>query len=374
MPDFITLLLLSGKFVRPISSCDDCSEALTSGPSPLGLRYCISRRQYSAIATLLSCVLSLGLSACFGPPILAKGGPGDSSGVSFGSGASKSHAALTGVSCTDTSITGTGTDSCTVTLNVAAGSSGLPVSLSSSNADLTVPSSVMVAAGATSARFVAAATAASSAQKATLTASDGQVTMPFVINLGGENAILTLQSTSVDFGNVTVGSAAYQSATLTSSGTEPLIIGSGWLTGTGFTVPQVSLPVTLNPGQTATLQIEFDPTTAGPVTGAVVLTSNSSAGALSTISLSGTGKAGAYEVNVTWYAPASSAVPIEGYYIYRAVSGSTTYWLMNSTVDPFTAYTDTTVAAGTTYVYYVKSVDDEGVTSAASSPITVTVP
>jgi fibronectin type 3 domain-containing protein len=47
---------------------------------------------------------------------------------------------------------------------------------------------------------------------------------------------------------------------------------------------------------------------------------------------------------------------------------------MNSTVDPFTAYTDTTVAAGTTYVYYVKSVDDEGVTSAASSPITVTVP
>ena len=281
---------------------------------------------------------------------------------------------LTAVSCANSSITGAATDSCTVKLSSAAGSGGLAVSLSSSNTDVTVPASVTVAAGVASATFTATAAAVSSTQTATLTASAGGVAQLFVIDLAGAAAKLTLQSTSVAFGDVTVGSAAYQTVTLTSSGTAPLTISAGSLTGAGFTAPSASLPVTLNPGQTTTLQIEFDPTATGAVSGAVTLTSNSSTGTTSTIGLSGTGEAGTYEVNVTWNAPSNSEVAIEGYYVYRAVSGSTTYTLMNSTVDTSTTYTDTTVAAGATYVYYVESVDSQGVTSAASSPITINVP
>jgi hypothetical protein len=286
----------------------------------------------------------------------------------------RSTPTLTAVSCANSSISGTTTDNCTVTLKSAAGSGGLAVSLSSSNTKVAVPSSVTVAAGASSASFTATATAVGSAQTATLTASAGGVAQLFVIDLGATAAALKLQSTSVAFGDVTVGSPVYQSVTLTSSGATPLIISAGSVTGAGFTVSPVNLPVTLNPGQTATLQIEFDPTTTGAASGAVTLTSNSSTGASSIINLSGTGESGTYAVNVTWNAPASSEDPIEGYYVYRAVSGSTTYSLMTSTVDTSTTYTDSTVVAGTTYVYYVESVDDQGVKSTPSSPITITVP
>jgi hypothetical protein len=195
----------------------------------------------------------------------------------------------------------------------------------------------------------------------------------YIAGAATTGAKLTLQSSSIAFGDVTVGSPAYQSVTLTSSGTAPLTISAGSLTGTGFTVPAVSLPMTLNPGQTATLQVEFDPSAAGAVSGSVTLTSNSSTGSASTISLSGTGETVTYAVNVSWDAPTSTQVSIVGYYVYRAASGSTSFSRMNSTADTSTTYTDSTVAAGATYVYYIESVDEAGVTSVPSATFTITV-
>jgi hypothetical protein len=48
----------------------------------------------------------------------------------------------------------------------------------------------------------------------------------------------------------------------------------------------------LNPGQAATLSVEFDPTAAGAATGQLTITSNSSANGTAVISLSGTGTTG----------------------------------------------------------------------------------
>ena len=61
------------------------------------------------------------------------------------------------VSCSPTSLSSGGTSACSVTLSQAAGSGGIAVSLSSNNAALTVPASVTVAWGATSANFTATA-------------------------------------------------------------------------------------------------------------------------------------------------------------------------------------------------------------------------
>ncbi len=281
---------------------------------------------------------------------------------------------LSGLSCLSGSMTSAGTDTCTATLNAAAGTGGQAVSLSSNETAVTVPSSVTVATGATSASFSATVSAVSTAETATLTASSGGGTKTYAISLIVPVSTLTLESTSVPFGNVNDGTPAYQSVTLTSSGTAAVTVSAGSVSGTGYTISGVSFPLTLNPGATATLEIEFDPTTAGVADGTVTLTSNSSTGSTSTITLSGTGVATSYEVNLTWDAPTNSSDPVAGYNIYRAVTGTSTYQLLNSSHDSSITYSDTTVANNTSYTYYVESVDAEGNQSVSSTSITISVP
>ena len=280
---------------------------------------------------------------------------------------------LSGVSCTSSSMSSAGTDACSVTLTVAASSGGLTVSLASSSSAVTVPASVTVPAGSTSVAFTATVTAVTTTQTATLTAVAGGATKTYVLQLTTGTPALTLQSTSVAFGDVTINTPSTQMVTLTSSGTAPLTISAGAATGTGFSISGVSFPVTLNPGQTATLAIEFDPTAAGAAQGTVKLTDNASTG-IATITLSGTGMAASYEVNLTWDAPSSSGEPVVGYDIYRAASGSSSYQLLNSGVNAPTSYTDMTVANGTAYQYYVVSVDSAGNQSAPSNTYSVTIP
>jgi hypothetical protein len=285
---------------------------------------------------------------------------------------------LNALSCNSHSMTGSGTDSCTVFLNAAAGSGGLNVNLSSSNPAVTLPATVTVPANATSVAFLATIASVTTTQPATLTATSGTVSETAALELNAFIPTLSLSTPSLAFGNVAVNTAATKSVTLTSSGTAPLIISAGTPTGAGFSIMSgVSFPLTLNAGQTATLTVNFDPSAAGAVTGAITLTSNSSTNRSAMISLSGTGGAGSFQVNLTWDAPTDSSAPaVDGYYIFRAIAGSTTYQQLNPPGDPDKQmmYADTTVASGMTYDYYVESVDSTGVESAPSSITSVPVP
>jgi hypothetical protein len=280
---------------------------------------------------------------------------------------------LSGLSCSSGSLTGAGTDNCTVSLTGAAGTGGLTVALSSSDSSVTVPGSVTVPAGSASASFTATVSAVTSAQTATLTATAGGTAKTFAITLNATAVALTLGSTSIAFGNVNLNTTATQSVTLTSSGTAALTINAGSVTGTGFSVSGLSFPLTLNPGQTATLYIAFDPTVAGAATGAVTLSSNASPGTAS-IGLSGTGQSASYEVDLTWDAPTSSTDPVAGYNVYREISGGSSYQLLNTTVDANKTYADSTVQSGTSYSYYVESVDAQGNQSAPSNTYSVSIP
>ncbi|HEX3662997.1 MAG TPA: choice-of-anchor D domain-containing protein [Acidobacteriaceae bacterium] len=296
---------------------------------------------------------------------------------SRGSGGSNGGAHVSALTCSQSSLSGTASDSCTVTLSAAAGSQGTSVSLSSNKAAVVAPASVVIPQGATAASFTVDASAVTASESATLTASEGGTSETFVLTLKAKaagTAALTVNAAQVAFGNVTDNSPATQAVTLTSSGTAALTVESATVAGKGFSATGVNFPITLNPKQSATLEVQFDPTTTGAASGTVTIDSNASSGSAVTISLTGTGAtSSSYAVKLSWKAPASSPDAVVGYNIYRA-TGSGSYELMNTSVNAPITYSDATAQSGTTYSYKVMSVDTSGVESTASNVYTATLP
>ncbi|MGC2615252.1 MAG: choice-of-anchor D domain-containing protein, partial [Terracidiphilus sp.] len=286
-------------------------------------------------------------------------------------GAGIAASTLKTLSCGTASYTGAGTDACTVTLSGAVPSGGLAIALSSNNSAVTVPSSVTVAAGATSAAFSSSVTAVTTSQTATITATASGLSQTFAIQLGTAGGSLSINATSVPFGEIIANSTATQTITLTATGTSPVTVRGASIAGSGFSVSGTTFPVTLNPGQTANLSVVFAPLTAGSYTGQLTISSNCTGGSTG-VSLSGTGDP--HRVQLSWNTPSAGTDPVVGYNIYRATAGSSNYQLINSAEDSQTTYSDTTVVHATSYVYYVMSVDSLGAQSVASNTTTVTIP
>jgi fibronectin type 3 domain-containing protein len=127
--------------------------------------------------------------------------------------------------------------------------------------------------------------------------------------------------------------------------------------------------VTLSPQQAVTLQVKFAPTSTSSATGTLTVSSNVSTIA---VNLSGTGSQ--HQVNLSWQAPGNSPVTVSGYNIYRATGNSSSYQLLNSSIDTQTTYVDSSVQSGTVYTYYVESVSSSGTASDPSSSASVTIP
>lgn len=201
-----------------------------------------------------------------------------------------------------------------------------------------------------------------------------------VIQLSGTGTAVTttpqllFSSTALSFGSVPVGSTGTQSLTLTSSGTAPVTINSATLQGTGFSDSGATFPMTLNPSQSVTLTVQFDPTATGAAAGKLTVSSNSTTGGTTQVTLSGTGTAVQHSIDLSWNAPSSSADPVAGYNVYRSTNGGGSFTKLNSSPNGQADYTDSAVQSGTTYMYEVKSVDASGVESSASNQISLTVP
>ena len=137
-------------------------------------------------------------------------------------------------------------------------------------------------------------------------------------------------------------------------------------------MPGANFPLSLGQGQSATLEVEFDPTTAGASAGQLIILSTSLANAITVVNLSGTGEL--LQVSLNWDAPTSSADPVAGYNVYRSSDGGASYQLLNSPIVTQTSYIDAAVSAGQTYDYVVASVDASGNQSAPSNMASVVVP
>jgi hypothetical protein len=199
-------------------------------------------------------------------------------------------------------------------------------------------------------------------------------TQTVTIAVNQDTSTLSINATSVGFGNVALNTQATQSLILSSTGTASVTINSAVLTGAGFTMSGPTFPATLAKGQTATLGLEFDPTATGAATGSLTVTSTSSSNGTVVIPLTGTATAASYSAAVSWDAPTSSRDPVAGYNVYRSPIGSSMYQLLNSSLDAETNFVDSTVQSGQSYDYVVKSVDDFGVESPPTIPVAVTIP
>ena len=99
---------------------------------------------------------------------------------------------------------------------------------------------------------------------------------------------LTASASSINFGNVAVGNTATQSVSVTNTGTAAVTISSANISGGVFTVVGGNPSSSLAAGQSATVQLQFAPTSMNAAAGALTIASNASDSPLS-IALSGTG-------------------------------------------------------------------------------------
>jgi len=97
---------------------------------------------------------------------------------------------------------------------------------------------------------------------------------------------LSAAPVSVTFGNVQVLTTQSQSNTLSNTGGASLTITKADISGTGFSITDLTLPLTLSPGVSKVFSVVFAPQSIGNVSGTLVLT-NSDSSTLS-VPLSGT--------------------------------------------------------------------------------------
>jgi hypothetical protein len=162
--------------------------------------------------------------------------------------------------------------------------------------------------------------------------------------------------------------------TLTSTGTAPVTASAATLSGTGFVSSGAIFPVTINPGQAVTIQVQFDPTVAGAASGQLKVTSNSASNATAVVQIAGNGVAVQHSIDLSWNAPTTSGDPVAGYNIYRSTNSGATFTKLNGSPETVLDYTDSPVQSGITYTYVVKSVDASGQESGPSNQISLPVP
>jgi Abnormal spindle-like microcephaly-assoc'd, ASPM-SPD-2-Hydin/Protein of unknown function (DUF1573) len=171
--------------------------------------------------------------------------------------------------------------------NIAAAGSGFTVS------GFTLPVSVPANQSTTiSAKFLPTA---AGAVGGSITITNNSATPSVVVALNGTGVaagqpVLSVNPTSVSFGNVTVGAPNSQAILVQNTGTATLTISQATATGTGFSISGITTPATIASGGSTTFSVAFAPTSGGAASGSISLVSNA-AGSPLAIPLSGTGVA-----------------------------------------------------------------------------------
>ncbi len=258
------------------------------------------------------------------------------------------------------------TGSATITLaSVALSGSGLRIG------DLTIPRPM--APGQTETFTIAYTPTASGGMSGSATfwtATNSTLTIPLSGNGGGATRIISLSTSSLNFGNEKVGVGTTLGVAVKNTGNTSLTVSQINVSGTGFSVQGGVAGATIAAGQTAQLNVVFTPRASGGVSGTVGIVSNASNSPAS-IAVSGTGVSSvAHSVSLSWN-PSSGGI---GYQVYRSTRSGGSYSRVTSAAITGTKYTDGAVTSGATYYYVVTAVSSNGSESAFSSQVEAEVP
>jgi hypothetical protein len=211
-----------------------------------------------------------------------------------------------------------------------------------------------------------------------LTVTSNAVGSPTIVELSATAAAAAVQLTpsasSLSFGSVKVGSSGTSQLTVKSTGNTNASISKVTVSGTGFVLGSAAASVILDPSQSESYTVNFDPKAAGSTSGTLTITSNAANSPLN-IALSGTGVAAAttqqHTVALTWQRSTSS---VTGYFVYRGTKPSGPFTQLNSSPESSPSYSDGSVSSGQVYYYYVTAVDSSNIQSADSNEVSVTIP
>lgn len=109
------------------------------------------------------------------------------------------------------------------------------------------------------------------------------------VRLVPAGAATILAPASVDFGQVIVSQSVLRQCIVRNTGAAPLIISSTTIAPGQFSIVSGGAPQTIPPGGSLDMQLRFLPTSAGAVSGSLVITSNAANDPSFTVSLSGIG-------------------------------------------------------------------------------------
>jgi len=180
---------------------------------------------------------------------------------------------------------------------------------------------------------------------------------------------LVVSPSTMNFGNVAVGSSASLTGTLSANNAGVVVSSAAW-NGSGYSVSGITFPITVAAGTTASYIVSFTPPSAGPSSGGISFSSDASDATVAE-SFLGDGQAVGPSVTLTWDASTSTVI---GYNLYRGTRSGGPYSKLNASLLPATTYTDVAVQSGATYYYVSTAMNSAHLESAYSNQATAVIP
>jgi hypothetical protein len=202
--------------------------------------------------------------------------------------------------------------------------------------------------------------------------SDPRLTVP--LSGGAPNSQLAIVPTSLNLGNVTVGSKAQQTSQLVASGAS-VTVSSVQVNSSEFMITGITFPITIPAGQSVSFTAAFTPRAPGRASGSASFASNAF-DSPTVESLAGTGvTAPQYNVNLAWNPSANaSSAKVVGYNVYRGTQHGGPYTAKVASLNPQTTFRDSSVLSGQTYYYVVTAVNASHKESSDSNEVKVVIP
>jgi hypothetical protein len=239
---------------------------------------------------------------------------------------------------------------------------------------LTLP--LTLAAGAITHLHLALTPTIKGTLNGTLTVDVASPNVPLVVKISGGGIAATgtiaATPTSLNFGSEAVGKSHLLTVSLKNTGNSRVTVSGISTPSADFTTSGGVSGATLAAGQSATLDVSFDPKTATAHSGTVKISSNAANSPL-TIVVAGTGVSGTtHSVALSW--GASSTSGIVGYYLYRSTTAGSGFARLAASPLTGLQYTDGSVQSGKTYYYEVTAVNSAGLESASTPEATAVIP